>query len=132
MIKYRLIGLMIGSNRAAVHYPPPPCLLPLHILRPALCVFSLFLPQNTVNALSYLLGFSHFLFERKSLFHISRGIIFPVHTDKSEKQVFMKKLKSIGLRQKYITALALAGAYILLYVVVWCIVIIAKRSKGVH
>jgi len=32
----------------------------------------------------------------------------------------------------YITALALAGAYILLYVVVWGIVIMIKKSKGVH
>jgi len=35
-----------------------------------------------------------------------------------------------GLWQKYITALALAGAYVLFYVVVWCILIIVKRSKG--
>lgn len=34
-----------------------------------------------------------------------------------------------GLRQKYITALALAGAYILLYVVVWGIVIVKKKAK---
>ena len=44
---------------------PPPCPLPLHILCPALCVFPLFLPQDTVNALSYLLGFFHFPFEYK-------------------------------------------------------------------
>lgn len=37
-----------------------------------------------------------------------------------------------GLRQKYITALVLAGAYILLYVLVWGILVIAKRSKGAH
>lgn len=37
-----------------------------------------------------------------------------------------------GLQQKYITVLALAGAYILLYVLVWGILVIAKRSKGVH
>ena len=41
---------------------PPPCLLPLHILCPALRLFPLFLPQDTVNALSYLLGFGQFLF----------------------------------------------------------------------
>ena len=35
-----------------------------------------------------------------------------------------------GLRQKYITALALSGAYILLYVVVWCIVIFKKKASG--
>ena len=35
-----------------------------------------------------------------------------------------------GLRQKYITALALAGAYILLYVVVWGIVIVKKKANG--
>ena len=35
-----------------------------------------------------------------------------------------------GLRQKYITALALSGAYILLYVVVWCIVIFKKKANG--
>lgn len=35
-----------------------------------------------------------------------------------------------GLRQKYITALALSGAYLLLYVVVWCIVIFKKKASG--
>ena len=34
-----------------------------------------------------------------------------------------------GLQQKYITILALAGAYILLYVVVWGIVIAKKKAK---
>ncbi len=43
---------------------PPPCLLPLHILRPA-GLFPLFLPQDTVNALSDFLGFFHFLFQHK-------------------------------------------------------------------
>jgi len=42
----------------------------------------------------------------------------------------VKKLKSIGLRQKYITALALAEAYILLYVMVWGIVIVKKKANG--
>ncbi len=36
---------------------PPPCLLSLHILRPARLPFPLFLPQDTVNALSDFLGF---------------------------------------------------------------------------
>jgi len=34
-------------------------------LRPVLCVFPLFLPQDTVNALSFLLGFFYFFFQRK-------------------------------------------------------------------
>ena len=43
---------------------PPPCLLSLHILRPV-GLFPLFLPQDTVNALSDFLCFFHFLFECK-------------------------------------------------------------------
>jgi len=34
-----------------------------------------------------------------------------------------------GLRQKYITALALAGAYILLYVVVWCVIFGLRKKR---
>ena len=34
-----------------------------------------------------------------------------------------------GLWQKYITALVLAGAYTLLYVVAWCILIFIKKAK---
>ena len=34
-----------------------------------------------------------------------------------------------GLRQKYITTLVLAGAYVLLYVVVWSILIFVKKAK---
>ena len=34
-----------------------------------------------------------------------------------------------GLRQRYITALVLAGAYVLLYVVVWCVLIFVKKAK---
>ncbi len=34
-----------------------------------------------------------------------------------------------GLRQKYITALALAGAYILLYVVVWCVIFGLRKQR---
>ena len=44
---------------------PPPCLLPLHILRPAGLLLPLFLPQDVVNAPADLLGFFHFLFQRK-------------------------------------------------------------------
>ena len=44
---------------------PPPCLLPLHILRPAGLLLPLFLTQDVVNALSDLFGFFHFLFQRK-------------------------------------------------------------------
>ncbi len=44
---------------------PPPCPLPLHILRPAGLLLPLFLPQDVVNALSDLLGFFHFLFQRE-------------------------------------------------------------------
>ncbi len=44
---------------------PPPCPLPFHILRPAGLLLPLFLPQDTVNALSDLLGFFHFFFQRK-------------------------------------------------------------------
>ena len=35
-----------------------------------------------------------------------------------------------GLRQKYITALVLAGAYVLLYVVAWCILILMKKARS--
>jgi len=45
------------GRRADIEYIPPPCLLPPHILRPALCLFPLFLPQDPVNALLYLLDF---------------------------------------------------------------------------
>ena len=34
-----------------------------------------------------------------------------------------------GLRQKYITVLALAGAYVLLYGLGWCVLIFTKKSK---
>ena len=34
-----------------------------------------------------------------------------------------------GLRQKYITALVLAGAYVLLYVAAWFILILVKKAK---
>ena len=44
---------------------PPPCLLPLHILRPAGLLLPLFLPQDVVNAPADLLGFFHFPFQRK-------------------------------------------------------------------
>ena len=43
----------------------PSCPLPLHILRPAGLLLPLFLPQDAVNALSDLLGFFHFPFQRK-------------------------------------------------------------------
>ena len=33
-----------------------------------------------------------------------------------------------GLRQKYITVLVLAGAYVLLYVVAWCVIWVSKRN----
>ncbi len=36
-----------------------------------------------------------------------------------------------GLQQKYITALALAGAYILLYVVVWCVILGLRKKRVV-
>lgn len=35
-----------------------------------------------------------------------------------------------GLRQKYITALVLAGAYVLMYVIVWCVIGSMKRKAG--
>lgn len=38
---------------------------------------------------------------------------------------------TVELRQKYITALILAGAYVLLYIVVWCILIFIKRAERV-
>ena len=34
-----------------------------------------------------------------------------------------------GLRQKYITALVLAGAYVLLYAAAWFILILMKKAK---
>ena len=43
---------------------PPPCLLSLHILRPA-GLSPLFLPQDTINALSDFLCFFYFLFQCK-------------------------------------------------------------------
>ena len=36
-----------------------------------------------------------------------------------------------GLRQKYITALVLAGAYVLLYVAAWCMVVWLRKRKGI-
>lgn len=36
-----------------------------------------------------------------------------------------------GLRQRYITTLVLAGAYVLLYVAVWCILIFIKKQREV-
>ena len=44
---------------------PPPCLLPLHILRPAGLLLPLFLPQDIVNAPADLLGLFHFPFQCK-------------------------------------------------------------------
>ena len=35
-----------------------------------------------------------------------------------------------GLRQKYITALVLAGVYVILYAAVWCVLILVKKAKG--
>ncbi len=35
-----------------------------------------------------------------------------------------------GLRQKYITVLVLAGAYILLYVVVWCVILGSRKKRA--
>ena len=37
---------------------------------------------------------------------------------------------SDGLRQKYMIALMLAGAYVLLYVIVWCVIGSMKRRMG--
>ena len=34
-----------------------------------------------------------------------------------------------GLRQKYITVLVLAGAYVLLYELGWCVLIFTKKAK---
>ena len=34
-----------------------------------------------------------------------------------------------GLRQKYITALVLAGAYVILYAAAWCVLILVKKAK---
>ena len=44
---------------------PPPCPLPLHILRPAGLLLPLFLPQDVVNTPADLLGFFHVPFQRK-------------------------------------------------------------------
>lgn len=44
---------------------PPLCLLSLHILFSVGLLFPLFLPQDTVNALSDFLRFFHFLFQCK-------------------------------------------------------------------
>ena len=44
---------------------PPLCPLSLHILFSAWLLFPLFLPQDTVNALSDFLRFFHFLFQCK-------------------------------------------------------------------
>ena len=63
-IKFPFVGQIKTKTglRGSLCLFPPFCLLSLHILRPALCVFPLFLPQDTVNALSYLLGFGQRLF----------------------------------------------------------------------
>lgn len=37
---------------------------------------------------------------------------------------------SAGLRQKYMIALTLAGAYVLLYVIAWCVIGGMKRRTG--
>ena len=37
-----------------------------------------------------------------------------------------------GLRQKYITALVLAGAYVILYAAAWCILILVKKQREVR
>ena len=52
-----------GGNRSLTI--PPPRLLSLYILRPVGLLFPLFLPQDTVNALSDFLGFFYFLFQCK-------------------------------------------------------------------
>ena len=36
-----------------------------------------------------------------------------------------------GLRQKYITALVLAGAYVILYAAAWCMVVRLRKRKGI-
>lgn len=36
-----------------------------------------------------------------------------------------------GLRQKYITALVLAGAYVILYAAAWCMVVWLRKRKGI-
>ena len=36
-----------------------------------------------------------------------------------------------GLRQKYISALVLAGAYVLLYVAAWCVILGVKKKRMV-
>lgn len=36
-----------------------------------------------------------------------------------------------GLRQKYITALVLAGAYVILYGAAWCVVVWLRKRKGI-
>ena len=45
---FQFIGLLKCQNRAAVTIPPP-CLLPLHILRPAGLLLPLFLPQDAAG-----------------------------------------------------------------------------------
>ena len=52
---------------------PPPCLLSLHILFSVGLLSPLFLPQDTVNALSDFLGFFYFLFQCKIL----GGVVVP-------------------------------------------------------
>lgn len=39
--------------------------------------------------------------------------------------------QTAGLRQKYITALVLAGAYVILYAAVWCVVVWVRKRKGI-
>ena len=67
------IGLIKVQNRAAAQVLtiPPPCLLSLHILLSVGLLFPLFLPQDTVNALSDFLGFFHFLKERANFEQIT-------------------------------------------------------------
>jgi len=61
--------------------------------------------------------------ERRVLSIPDRGTYITVEPDQTAGSY------TEGLRQKYITVLVLAGAYVVMYAVVWCILIWMKKAK---
>jgi len=62
---FQFVGQIKTKTRQRGSVLAIPAALPVIAPYPALCVSPLFLSQDTVNALSYLLGFFHFRFQRK-------------------------------------------------------------------
>ena len=61
--------------------------------------------------------------ERRVLSIPDRGTYITVEPEQSAGSY------TAGLRQKYTTILALAGAYVLLYGLGWCVLILVKKAK---